>query len=292
MASIPASDERVVRFKERVEAEWAGDETAAAWQKHYPAMRKQMAPVTEALIAAADLKPGLHVLDLASGTGDPALSIAPRVLPGGRVMASDFSPGMIAALRANAAGEGIDNIDTHVCDVHELDAFETASFDRVTSRFGVMFCGDIDHALSGVRRVLKPAGKAALLVWGGPIPGSYFGSTVKPFIQRMPEPPDPDGPSPMRFAEPGKLRNLVESAGFTDVREAFYNLPTPYVGSPEQLLSDLFEIAAPFRNACAKLSRLDREDGEAEALSNLRGLERDGLVHVTSPVIVVTGMAP
>ena len=290
METIQSLDPKVAAFKERVQAEWAGDETAAAWQKHYATMREQFASVTGALADAAGLQPGMHVLDLASGTGDPSLTLARRVLPGGTVTATDLSTAMLAALRTNADADGLANIETQPCDAHELP-FADSRFDRVTSRFGLMFFGQVDCALSEVRRVLKPGGRIAFTVWGGPIPGSYFGTAVLPFVKRLAEKPDPDGPGPMRFAEPGKLKRVVEAAGFSGVAEAVHNLPSPYKGTPERLLSDMMEIAAPFRNAAATLSESDRSDAEQEAVAGLRGLEKNGIVNVTAPVIVVTGVS-
>ena len=160
------SASRIAEFKQRVEKEWVGDDTAAAWQKYYPPMREQLARVTEALVEAASPQPGMRVLDLASGVGEPSLSLARRVGPAGIVTATDLSPGMLAALGANAWAEGITNINRRVCDAQQLP-FPDSSFDLVTSRFGVMFFADLGRALSEIRRVLKPGGAMAFMVWGG-----------------------------------------------------------------------------------------------------------------------------
>src|SRR5688572_25724745 len=247
------ADSRVAEFKQRVEKEWAGDDAAAAWQKYYPQMKAQLAEVTDALVDAAAPRPGMSVLDLASGTGQPALNLAQRVAPTGKVTATDLNGSMLAALSANASAEGVTNIDTKVCDAQALP-FPDASFDLVTSRFGVMFFADVPGALAEVRRVLKPGGSVAFCVWGAPAPGTYFGAAALPYMRRLAVKPDPDGPIPMRFAEPGKLVRLVEAAGYSEVREKTLDLPAPFRGSPEELLTSMMEIAAPFRNAAATLS--------------------------------------
>src|SRR5260221_10905997 len=107
---MEAPDSKVVDFKQRVEKEWAGEETAAAWQKHYPRMKEQFVLVTEALVDAAAPRPGMSVLDLASGTGEPALSLARSVAPAGKVTASDLSRGMLNVLRVNADAERVTGI--------------------------------------------------------------------------------------------------------------------------------------------------------------------------------------
>jgi SAM-dependent methyltransferase len=275
-------------FKQQVTQDWAGDETAAAWQKYFPQLREQMAAVTNALVEAARPQAGMLVLDLASGNGEPALSLARRVAPGGRVIATDLNEGMLSALRANAAVDGVTNIETKVCDAHELP-FADRSFDLVTSRFGVMFFADTPAALREVRRVLKPDGRAAFLVWGPPGPGTYFGAAALPFMRRLAVKPDPDGPGPMRFAESRKLATLFEQGGFMSVEERSASLPAAYRGSPQELLTATMDIAPPFRNAAATLSDKERKAAEQEALNNLGAVYDGKLTKVTAPVIIVTG---
>jgi SAM-dependent methyltransferase len=253
-------------------------------------MKEQFAPVTQALVDAAAPRPGMSILDLASGTGEPSLSLARRVAPAGMVTATDLSPGMLDALRSNAAAEGVTNIEAKVCDAEKLP-FPDASFDLVTSRFGVMFFADAPAALAEIRRVLQPGGSVAFLVWGAPGPGTYFGAAAMPYMRRLAVTPDPDGPGPMRFAEPGKLARLVQAAGFRDVQERTLSLPAPYRGSPEELLTSMMEIAAPFRNAAASLSEDDRRAAQEEALRNLRSLHSGSVIDLTAPVLVVTAVS-
>ncbi|HVH28345.1 MAG TPA: class I SAM-dependent methyltransferase [Vicinamibacterales bacterium] len=281
---------KVAEFKQRVEKEWAGDDTATAWQKYYPQMREQLAQVTAALVAAASPREGSSILDLASGAGEPSLSLARRVAPTGKVTATDLSHGMLAALSANAKAEGVTNIDTKQCDAHGLP-FPDASFDLVTSRFGVMFFAEVDRAFVEIRRVLKPGGRIAFLVWGAPAPGTYFGAAAVPYLRRLAVKPDPDGPGPMRFAEPGKLVHVVEAAGFRDVQQKSLTLGAPYPGSPELLLASIMETAAPFRNAVATLSEDDRIAAEREAYENLRPLYDGTFTNVAAPVLIVTGVS-
>ena len=277
----------VSEFKQRVEKEWGAGETAAAWKKHYRSMKEQFTGVTKALVDAADARPGMSVLDLASGTGEPSLSLARGVAPTGTVTATDLNKAMLDALTANARDEGIANIDTRVCDAQELP-FSDASFDRVTSRFGVMFFAEVDRALSGIKRVLKDGGRAAFLVWGPPEPGSYFGALAMPFLRRVAVKPDPDGPGPMRFAEAGKLARLVEAAGFRGVTEQSLRVPAAYRGSPAEMLTMMVEIAAPFRGAVASLSEEDKQAAEREVAENLRPLYDGTFTRVTAPVVIVS----
>jgi SAM-dependent methyltransferase len=285
---MTVTDSKVTAFRQRVDQEWKGDDTAAAWQKYYPQLKEQLAPVTQALVDAAAPRQGMQILDLASGTGEPSLSLARKVAPSGRVTATDLSPGMLDGLTRNAAAEGVANIDTKVCDAEQLP-FADASFDLVTSRFGVMFFADVPAALAEISRVLKPGGSVALLVWGAPEPGTYFGAAAMPYMRRLATTPDPDGPGPMRFAEPGKLARAVAAAGFRDVQESRLSLPAPFHGSPEELLTSMMELAAPFRNAAASLSDDDRRAAREEAHRHLRPLYNGTATNVTAPIVIVTG---
>src|SRR5688572_32445660 len=94
-------------FKQQVAQDWGADETAAAWQKYYPPMKEQLGDVTNALVEAAQPQPGMRILDLASGNGEPALTLARRVAPTGYVTATDLSGAMLGALRSNAANENV-----------------------------------------------------------------------------------------------------------------------------------------------------------------------------------------
>src|SRR5437588_7539947 len=72
-------------------------ESAPYWEKHREIIRKMFAPITEALIADARIIRGYNVLDVGTGPGEPALSIARFVGREGKVYGIDPAPEMIAA---------------------------------------------------------------------------------------------------------------------------------------------------------------------------------------------------
>lgn len=118
------------------------------------------APWTGAVIAAAELRDGGRVLDIACGTGVLARDALRTVGPSGQVIGLDPAPGMIAA-----AQEVEPTIDWVLGAAEELD-FADASFDHVLSQFGAMFFHDREAALAQMYRVLKPGGTIAIAVWG------------------------------------------------------------------------------------------------------------------------------
>ena len=108
------------QYRKVVRDEWTNDDTVAAWARWHPKIVAQQVNMREALIQHARLEPGMRVLDLACGTGDPALEIARRVGPNGRVTATDLSPQMLDECRKNASAAGIANMDFAVADAENL----------------------------------------------------------------------------------------------------------------------------------------------------------------------------
>ncbi|AMY08877.1 Demethylmenaquinone methyltransferase [Luteitalea pratensis] len=83
------------QYRQVVRDEWTSADTVAAWARWHPKIAAQQVNMREALIQHARLEPGMRVLDLACGTGDPALEIARMIGPHGRVTATDLSPQML-----------------------------------------------------------------------------------------------------------------------------------------------------------------------------------------------------
>src|SRR5258707_2627065 len=85
---------KIHMIRENLREEWTGERTVAAWRKWHAQIAAFTRGATDAILEAAQLRPGMRVLDLASGVGDPALSIAPAARPSGPVTASDTGPGL------------------------------------------------------------------------------------------------------------------------------------------------------------------------------------------------------
>src|SRR5688572_22305960 len=120
--------------------EWS--ESATAWQKHNATIRTMFTPITAAMIEEAGIAAGQKVLDVAGGPGEPSLTIAETVGPGGSVMCTDAVAEMVAAAEAEAKRRGLTNIEFRQC-VAESLPFADNAFDAVVSRLGVMFFPDV-----------------------------------------------------------------------------------------------------------------------------------------------------
>ena len=158
--------------------------------------RANFRPVTDWFRDAAGWKPGARVLDVACGSGFPALAAATHVRPGGTVVATDISPEMVAVASRRAKADGLDNIQFVEMDAEQL-RFHDASFDAVTNAYGLMFCPDRQRALAEIRRVLKPGGRARSSTWDDPSKSPFFSvisGVAAPFLSL--QPPDPSRPWP------------------------------------------------------------------------------------------------
>jgi ubiquinone/menaquinone biosynthesis C-methylase UbiE len=202
--------------KEAMRRFWAA--RGPAWDRWADAVATSAARMNEPLIAAAQLKPGVKLLDLASGAGQPALTIAERVGPTGEVVASDLVAEMLDGARKRAKALGLDNMRFEFADMEALP-FPDRSFDRVTCRFGIMFVPNAQEALAQVRRVLVPGGRAAFMVWGPIEDTTMFRIIVAEADRVLGHDPEHDMSAIFRFAEPGSLAGLFNRAGFVDVEE-------------------------------------------------------------------------
>ncbi len=202
--------------------------------------------VTEALVEYAQPIPGMHVLDLASGTGEPAISIAMRVGAQGRVTALDLSADLLEIASRRAQERGLQNLSTQQADAQALP-FEDESFDLATCRFGVMFFHDAALALRELHRVLRKHSRACFLAWG-PFEQPYWQSTMGVVHRHVGGPLlTAGGPDPFRFAEPGSLAAILRGAGFREVEEETKTLPWTWPGTPEEVWEQAQGVAVPFR---------------------------------------------
>lgn len=232
--------------KREAEPTWGTQYRLVASEKWKAKSAAMGTPVTEALVEYAQPKQGMQVLDLASGTGEPAITIASRVGPAGQVTALDLSADLLEVAEKRARSRGLGNFATRQADAHSLP-FPDASFDLATSRFGVMFFRDVEGALREVRRVLRPEARVCLLAWG-PFEQPYWQSMMGVVHRHVGGTLlEPGGADPFRFAESGSLSAVLSATGFKNVEEETRTLPWSWPGPPEEVWEQAQAVAVPFR---------------------------------------------
>jgi SAM-dependent methyltransferase len=233
-------------FMPNAEPSWGSQYRLIASEKWKAKSAAMGQAVTDALVDYARSHPGMRVLDLASGTGEPAISLAMRVGPPGHVTALDLSADLLQIAKDRARARGLTNFSAQQADAHSLP-FPENSFHLATSRFGVMFFRDAVAALREVRRVLLPGSRACFLAWGSfdqPYWQTMMGVVHRHVGGTLLE---PDGPNPFRFAKPGSLSAVLREAGFDPVEEETRILPWIWPGSVEEMWEYSRSVSVPFR---------------------------------------------
>jgi SAM-dependent methyltransferase len=203
-------------IEEGQRAAWAG--LSAGWEKWDAIIMEQMAPVSTAMIERLGIAGDQQHLDIASGTGEPGLTVA-RLAPRGHVVLTDLAPEMLAVAARRAEAQGITNFETRVCSADDLP-FGDGTFDSVSVRFGYMFFPDLAAATAEFARVLRPGGRLCASVWINPAENPWTSVAMGAIGQEVAlPPPDPDGPNMYRCAAPGQVSGLYEAAGLRDVAE-------------------------------------------------------------------------
>ena len=281
-------DEGLAAAEDAVRAEWA--ERATAWRHWTPQWAAQTRAVTDLIVAAARVAPGMRVLDVASGTGEPALTLAAAVGPQGQVTATDLTAEMLAVAHDIARKQGVTNIAFQVTGAGALP-FPDAQFDAITCRFGISHVPDYGRALREIRRVLKPSGRAAFAVWGPRAQNPHF-TILDDAFAPYPAPPDPasSAPGPFTFAEPGTLSAALDQAGFRHVHEATHTVTLPWPSSVDDAWQGRCAMSGSSQRRLAALAPAERARVTAAALDALRVYDDGSQVALPGVVVVATGM--
>lgn len=118
---------------------------APGWDKWEELLMNGMQVFSDQLITELCLEGDEHILDVASGTGEPGLTICTH-LPQGKVTAVDLSINMVAIANDNAKQRGIVNFQNQLADASDLP-FDDNSFNHIISRFGIMFFPDMEKEI-------------------------------------------------------------------------------------------------------------------------------------------------
>jgi ubiquinone/menaquinone biosynthesis C-methylase UbiE len=269
-------------------ATWDG--LSAGWEKWDSVIMDQLAPVGDAIVERLEIGEADVLLDIASGTGEPGLTMARRA-PRGHVLLTDLAAEMLAVAERRAHAQGITNVETRVCSADDLP-FADATFDGVSVRFGYMFFPDAAQATAELVRVLAPGGHLCASVWVAPDENPWTSITVQAIASEIDLPPtDPDTPNMFRCAAPGAVSARYEDAGLVDVTE--WDVAVEMVtDSPEQYWDVMSEHVSL---AVAALQRVDeptRGRIRASAIAAVRPFEHDGVVRVPGLARCIVGTKP
>lgn len=173
-----------------------------------------IAPVGEALLSALHAQPGDNILDVASGTGEPALTLARRMGNTVKITGTDAAAAMVRVAQKKALNENLSHIQFQHMAAEQL-AFADNSFDKILCRFGVMLFEDSLQGLKQMQRVLKKSGRFAITVWSTPETMPTLCWAYEVFKGRIPADNYPPLPKVTSLGAPGVLDTLLQQAGFS-----------------------------------------------------------------------------
>src|SRR4051794_2540931 len=244
---------------------WAG--LSAGWEKWDTIIMDQLGPVGAAMIERLGVAVDQQHLDVASGTGEPGLTIA-RLSPRGRVVLTDLAEEMLDVAARRAAAQSIDNIETVAASADDLP-FPDAAFDSVSVRFGYMFFPDMAKATAEFARVLRPGGRLCSSVWIQPEDNPWTTIAMQAIATEVAlTPPGPDRPNMFRCAAPGYVSALYQDAGLHDIDE--WDVAVELVTqSPEQYWEMISEHASLAVAALQQVDEPARERIRARAVAKV-----------------------
>ena len=267
-------------IKEQQRKEWG--RAATGWRKHDERIRQLTQPVSQRLLELVSIGAGHQVLDIACGTGEPALPAARIVGPEGSVLATDMAPEMLEVAREKATAEGLRNVEFRLVDGEELDV-EAGSFDAVTCRWGIMFMPAPVRCLRQAWAALRLGGRIAVSVWG-PAERNPFFLVPAGVLRKYLESPAPDPTLPggvFSFADASKLESALAEAGFSETRVESLELTMAEFDSGDEYWRYLREIAGPLATQVAKLPHAVQETVAMEIAAAASGGDPQGRVSLS-----------
>lgn len=271
------------KYKNAQREQWNKD--GAAWRRWTPTLERWYGVATRQMLDLARIQPGQRILDIAAGAGEPAVSAAERVGPGGYVLATDISEGIVELALQVARERGLTQIATRAMDGEKLD-IPDASFDAVLCRLGLMYMPHPVTALCEWRRVLRPGGRVAVAVFSTPDRNSWGALPASIIRRRAQLPPPVSGqPGPFSLGGPGLLENLFRQAGFADAE--VHAVPVPHgAASAAGYVRVAREAFGGFNAMMAHLPLQERESVWNEVEGAMRSFESPGGFEVPGECLV------
>lgn len=194
-------------------AVWNGP-AGHAWVASQALLDGMLQPFADLLVEAVAAAKPASLLDVGCGAGATTLAAAGL---GAACVGADISKPLVAAAKARAAREGVQA--DFVCADAAAYPFDAAHFDMVISRFGVMFFAEPTAAFVNLRRAAKPGAALRFVSWRSAAENPFMTLAETAAGPLLPDLPtrQPGAPGQFAFADPERVRTILEHAGWKEV---------------------------------------------------------------------------
>jgi SAM-dependent methyltransferase len=266
-------------YREYTRTTW--NESASA----YLAWMQNLEPFRSAVIERLHPESGEKVLDLGTGPGEPAFSIAREVGPQGHVTGVDLSENMVSIARQVAGARGVRNAEFAVMDCAAL-SFPDGAFDAAVSCFGFQIFTDPEMAAKEAHRVIRPGGRICVSVWSTADRVPFLDVVVAPMMENAE--PDETGylPTPYETGGPGEMVAFLEAAGFHGALEAHVEHPMRFANADDYLSSML--KATPIGHSLSEEDHATQQEVLRKTRENLKKWESSQGLSIPAECVIVS----
>jgi SAM-dependent methyltransferase len=194
------------------------------WVAEWPKRERLTTSVTPSLMGIAGLQVGDRVLDIGCGAGGTTLASAAAVGPDGSVTGVDISEGLLALARARTSEANVGTVEYVLADMQTDHV--AGEYDVALSQFGVMFFDEPSAAFANIRGHVRPGGRLVFACWQSIDRNPWHtSSALRPFLPapRVPG-PGKSPPGPFALGDPEETTDILQRAGFGDVRFSGFDL--------------------------------------------------------------------
>ncbi len=260
------------------------------WRSNLAGMEAMIALVDEPLIAALRLDTPCRIADIGCGGGGTAREILRGAPRGSVVHGFDISPDLIELARSREQADA-SSLAFKVADAATAIAPDPF-YDRLVSRFGIMFFDDPPAAFANLVRWLAPGGRFAFATWG-PLAENPWMTSIRQVVAEIVDlpKPDPEAPGPFRYADSDKLVALLDAAGFDELNVSDWRGALPIGGGLSAGNAANFALAAfsIFGELLAQAGDATLENARQLLATRFSEHLQNGVVRLDACVHIVSG---
>ena len=267
---------------------------APGWGRRAQRVRDWGMPVSTWMIEQLSLQPGQRLLELAAGPGDTGFLAAELIAPGGTLISSDATEGMVEVARGRAREVGVRNVHVEFrqLEIEWID-LPTASVDAIVCRWAFMLAVDPAAGMREARRVLVPGGRFALAVWDRDEENPWSTIPTDAVVEGgyMDAPDRTVSPGIFSLADPERLQEMLEEAGFLEVLVESIDVMRDYDGF-EDFWEESLDLSPSLDVALGRLTDEQQDDVRRRArLLAEPYTDGNGAVHLPGVSLVASAGA-